>query len=517
MTTRSLLSGPITFTDAKARSVNILHALQYPSQKEAFYRRIEGHRVLLAEVVAHHLGIKTADVDISPQEYWRHGSFNLCVPVGFRIDYSAQPHVPKHVLIRFPLPYRVGEAEKLGNSDEKLNCEAATYAWLQENCPSIPIPRLYGFGLSTNQRFTHLEFLPRWSRCLQRIRRFVLAAFRFRQPSSYVSHSSNQFAALDIGYLIIETITADRGEMLSNSWDDNHTCTRLRENLQRNLARILLSLSSISLPRIGSFRLDSKGYLHLVNRPLSVQHMMHENEGYPLDIPRNKTFLNVKELVLYCLTAFDNRLLSQPNSITSRHDALTQMSSLTVAKTIFPQLFRRELANGPFVLTLTDVHKSNIFVNKDWEITCIIDLEFACSLPVEFLESPSCWLEDGLVHESAIDDFAPKYAEFIEHLRHEEQLQNCQESKKRLSSIMEQMWENGTFWFTLALKCPIAFNEILFDRILPSYFGVAVDELREADYSLAALTWGSNISGIIDRKLQDQEEYQKKLHQAFTD
>ncbi|KAM3486383.1 hypothetical protein MY8738_000599 [Beauveria namnaoensis] len=67
MTTRSLLSGPITFTDAKARSVNILHALQYPSQKEAFYRCIEGHRALLAEVVAHHLGIKTADVDISPQ------------------------------------------------------------------------------------------------------------------------------------------------------------------------------------------------------------------------------------------------------------------------------------------------------------------------------------------------------------------------------------------------------------------------------------------------------------------
>ncbi|KAM3486382.1 hypothetical protein MY8738_000598 [Beauveria namnaoensis] len=244
---------------------------------------------------------------------------------------------------------------------------------------------------------------------------------------------------------------------------------------------------------------------------------MHENEGYPLDIPRNTTFLNVKELVLYCLTAFDNRLLSQPNSITSRHDALAQMSGLTVAKTIFPQLFRRELANGPFVLTLTDLHKSNIFVNKDWEITCIIDLEFACSLPVEFLESPSCWLEDGLVHELAVDDFAPKYAEFIEHLRHEEQLQNCQESKRRLSSIMEQMWENGTFWFTLALKCPIAFNEILFDRILPSCFGVAVDELREADYSLAALTWGSNISGIIDRKLQDQEEYQKKLHQAFMD
>ncbi|KAM3505217.1 hypothetical protein MY11210_008058 [Beauveria gryllotalpidicola] len=285
MTTRNLLSGPITFTDAKARSANILHALQYPSQRSAFYRRIEGHRALLAEVVAHHLGTKPAEVDISPQEYWRHGSFNLCVPIGVLVDHSAQPHVPKRVFIRFPLPYRVGEAEKPGNSDEKLNCEAAT----------------------------------------------------------------------------------------------------------------------------------------------------------------------------------------------------------------------------------------NIFVDKDWKITCVIDLEFACSLPVEFLESPSCWLDDEMVHEMAPDDLASKHAEFLEHLRHEEQLQNCQQDRERLSSIMKQTWENGTFWFTLALKCPIAFNQILYDKILASYFAVPANELSKTDYSLAALTWRPNISDIIDRKLQDQEEYQNKLYQFFTD
>jgi hypothetical protein len=32
---------------------------------------------------------------------------------------------------------------------KKIRCEAGTYAWLQENCPDVLIPKLYGFSLST--------------------------------------------------------------------------------------------------------------------------------------------------------------------------------------------------------------------------------------------------------------------------------------------------------------------------------------------------------------------------------
>lgn len=156
MTTRNLLSGPITFSSATARSANVLHALQYPLRKLAFYSYIEGHRALLAEVIAHHLGTKPTDIEIAPQEWWQHGSFNLVIPLNVNVD-PAHSSVP-HAILRFPLPYRVGEVANPGNSDEKLNCEAATYAWLEANCPSVPIPKLYGFGLSTNQRVSTLAF-----------------------------------------------------------------------------------------------------------------------------------------------------------------------------------------------------------------------------------------------------------------------------------------------------------------------------------------------------------------------
>jgi hypothetical protein len=49
------------------------------------------------------------------------------------------------------LPYRIGEDCCPGNADEKVRCEVGIYAWLQEICPTVPISRLYGFGLSIGE------------------------------------------------------------------------------------------------------------------------------------------------------------------------------------------------------------------------------------------------------------------------------------------------------------------------------------------------------------------------------
>ncbi|KAM3449389.1 hypothetical protein NHJ6243_009979, partial [Beauveria neobassiana] len=155
MTTRNLLSGPITFSNAKGRAANVLEALLYSQRKLAFYDYIERRRDLVAEVIAHHFGVKPSEIQVSPQVWWRHGSFNLCIPftiIAKMTDPDVLPNVPPYAFIRFPLPYRVGEAAHPGNSDEKVRCEAATYAWMEENCPDVPIPKLFGFGLSTNER-----------------------------------------------------------------------------------------------------------------------------------------------------------------------------------------------------------------------------------------------------------------------------------------------------------------------------------------------------------------------------
>ncbi|PGH36723.1 hypothetical protein GX50_00383 [[Emmonsia] crescens] len=87
-------------------------------------------------VVAHHLGLGARSVEscqVAEVEGWFHGSFNVCVPVTIEDETwkSKRSQPSRHVLLRLPLPYRIEEAFRPGNGDEKVRCEAGTYAWLQ--------------------------------------------------------------------------------------------------------------------------------------------------------------------------------------------------------------------------------------------------------------------------------------------------------------------------------------------------------------------------------------------------
>lgn len=148
---RSLLHKEITYEEANSAETNILQQLGYPEERSKLYYLIYEHRDLIQRRVALHLGLRSASAcRIEDPKTWRHGTFNFCVPV--TVDNE------RRVLIRFPLPYRIGDKACPGNSDEKLRCEAATYAWMQQKCPGVQVPSLYGFALSTGQSVRDPEF-----------------------------------------------------------------------------------------------------------------------------------------------------------------------------------------------------------------------------------------------------------------------------------------------------------------------------------------------------------------------
>ena len=148
---RRLLRGEVTYSVAKEQDHNILHELGYRDQKIQYFTHLYRNRKLIETTIARHLGLTSADtchlVDV---EDWIDGSFNVCIRVDIDVDDRTRLS-GKQLMIRFPLPYRIGENTCPGNADEKVRCEAGTYAWLQENCPDVPIPKLYGFGLSTGE------------------------------------------------------------------------------------------------------------------------------------------------------------------------------------------------------------------------------------------------------------------------------------------------------------------------------------------------------------------------------
>lgn len=146
--TLPLLQGNITLESALDDDDNMLQVLTYSHERFEYYVYLLKHRVEIENIVSFHLGLKKREMcRISEVKDWRAGSFNVCIPVYVDVD-ANMGRSCKRVMIRFPLLYKVGEFKCPGNADEKIRSEAATYIWIQENCPTIPIPYLWGFGLS---------------------------------------------------------------------------------------------------------------------------------------------------------------------------------------------------------------------------------------------------------------------------------------------------------------------------------------------------------------------------------
>ncbi|BDD60167.1 hypothetical protein MAP00_005321 [Monascus purpureus] len=445
-------------------------------------------------------------------------------------------------MFRLPLPYRVGDAFRPGNGDEKVRCEAGTYAWLEENCPDVPIPRFYGFGVSTGETFTRIENLSVFVRWYQYLRHWILSLLGYSLPSFYVrrrrppkrkSKGHNPFRT---AYMLIEYIEETRGRMLSETWLKGQQATDpvLRANLFRSISQILLSISRIPLPRIGSFVIDNGGYLRLTNRPLTIELQELENEEIPTDISRDYTYSTVDSYAMDMLGIHNNRIRYQPNAINHVADGAYQIGVLTGMRTVMPTLFKRELRRGPFVFTFTDMHRSNIFVDDKWHITCLVDLEWACSRPIEMLQPPE-WLTDKAVDILAkeSDEYNKLRVEFMRILAAEEEACGKRQCRwdvlgdgTKLSTLMENGWELGTFWYCLALASPTSVFAI-FDKQIRHRYRVheprqqqqqpmeGDDEEEDLFDRVMPWYWSQDSRYVLKQKLSDKRDYDRRLKEAF--
>lgn len=259
------------------------------------------------------------------------------------------------------------------------------------------------------------------------------------------------------------------GRVLSDSWGTLLEETTRRQNLFSDLAKIILSLSHIPLPRIGSLTLNNDGLTSLTNRPLTLRLQTFENEGIPT-IPRDSTYPAVESYVLDLLQCHDNRIYHQPNAIHDLHDGQEQLAALTMMRGLLHQFTISSAPLGPFVLTLTDLHPSNIFVDEDWHITSLIDLEWACVFPVE-LQTPPYWLTgrsvDDIEHGPNLQTFDTIINEYMDVFEKEEI--SRQNSSISHSKVMRNRWKKGSFWYFQALHSPKGLLRVFNEHIQRSY------------------------------------------------
>lgn len=118
---------------------DMLVKLQQEPLRQAFSDDLQSQIPNICGIVSHHLSLsRFQQCEVSDRSEWLYGSFNTCIPINIT-NWRKQ-----RLLLRCPFPYMLGGPDGL---DEKIRCEAATFAWTSENCPRVPIPYLWGFGL----------------------------------------------------------------------------------------------------------------------------------------------------------------------------------------------------------------------------------------------------------------------------------------------------------------------------------------------------------------------------------
>jgi hypothetical protein len=116
--------------------------------------------------------------------------------------------------------------------------------------------------------------------------------------------------------------------------------------------------------------------------------------------------------------------LTNLNAVSSIGDCLGQIAAKAMLRALLYHYIQRESCNRPFCLQLTDFHASNIFVDKDCNIKCLIDYEWVCTLPAKMLSVPH-WLT-----RCAIDNMTEENLRKFE-IVHQEFMNIFEERKSR--------------------------------------------------------------------------------------
>ncbi|TPX26457.1 hypothetical protein DIZ76_011919 [Coccidioides immitis] len=518
---KALLNQLITLSAAQAEEEDMRVVLQYAQKRSKFYGQFYRRREEIQQLVAFHCGLTDPSSVRVPElfngtELVRpHGTFNMCIPIcidSARSDDAGRP-LPSKLGFRVPLPYKLGEEPFPGNVEEKVRSEAATYIWIGENCPDVPIPALR--GLDYLVALLEPRSVPFWQRI-----KFFIWSFARRLYYGSGSHASGYVPCkrreiLDHGYLLMDWIENDDLQMLSTKFSKPHTVMQV-ENFYRGMSQIMISMARVSQPRIGSWTIDNRGQITLTNRPMLCHLHQLENWSIPSDIPRSRTYTSADSFYLDLLAGHDNRLRYQGNATTSEIDARGQATDLVLMRALLHQFTNRHLRDGPFIMQLTDMHDSNILVDKDWNIKYVIDLEWACSLPLDAL-LPPFWLTGKTVdrlHGDEYTRFKAQYSKFVEIFEQEERSTVLHQDGNFYSrgATMRTALEDGRYWYLNALQSPKGlFN--LFRRHLQAQFDEVSGNVLCAGVSPF---WTPGMTSFVQSKLDNHTQYLQELVGVFT-
>ncbi|KAF4978007.1 hypothetical protein FZEAL_5552 [Fusarium zealandicum] len=497
---------PMTVESALQGEEDVLVLASYKSLTEQLYRELWQQRLLVEEAVRHHLALCAQDkCVVLPPNAWLRGSFNACVLVEVRAS-----KLSGQVIFRCPMPHKLPERTHPGSVNEKLSSEVGAYVWVEEHCPEIRVPVLYGFGFLDGQQFTHKTCLPWYTRAIRYMWRTIYNIFRLQLLSNYIKHPSTH--TLHSAYMVLEYIGPETGHVLSDTFEQGREDGARMQRLYQGISQILLSLARVPRSQIGSLRFSLDGTVALTNRPLLCSTAIAEGSGAPRIIPTNDTFACTEAFVSDVLTFHDNRFLNQPNAVYDEPDCRGQMATKTVLRALSHRYVKRELRYGPFLLQLDDLHASNIMVDQEWNAVALIDLEWICALPAEMLHVPY-WLTgcsiDG-IQGAELDQFNQVRQDFLRvFAKEEEYFSTGRGHNISLTALMQETWDSKGVWFWHCLSSTNAMYLLVEPYLCPP------SALCTDAEKLISCFWNEDSDRIVCKKIADMRAYHNQVRKLF--
>lgn len=314
--------------------------------------------------------------------------------------------------------------------------------------------------------------------------------------------------------MLLDYVDSKQGRMLSQSLKDfRETDTNRMQNLFRGISRIMLSLASKAQPCIGSLRFNDDGSITLANRPLFCANSILESEGAPRTV--KKTYKTSGGFIDDMLKFREEAFRAQPNAVNDEEDCYLQMLHMILLRLLKPQFVDCH-SEGPFVLQFTDFHASNIFVDDQWNITALIDLEFVCALPPGMMSVPHWLLVDAIDEiNDHIDAFGRMHEAFMDEFRDEE-IRFGHEHRIKLASSIQESWKTYSYWFFLCLTSINGMAYCLEDHLYEKFhFRPSCDEERHWA-KLMSTFWSSDSKTFVEQKIRDKVKYDEDIARHFN-
>ncbi|RDW67429.1 uncharacterized protein DSM5745_09295 [Aspergillus mulundensis] len=411
----------------------------------------------------------------------------LCSPQGgaFNVSFRMKFQIGSSVMIRLTKPGSTMFPE------EKTRYEVAAMRYVQDQT-SIPVPLVLHFG-SKDQ-----------GPPVQGSGAFMLM--------EYVEHALTMNEALITPSLKIE----DR-PILDPSIDEDKL-----ERLYGEMADVLLQLSRVTLPQIGSLTQVDDFTWDSSSRPLTFAMNQLVSLG---TLPRSKLprrhFGSAQAYFESLADLHMDHLVHQRNDAVDSEDDCRRKY---VARFLFRRLGREgqltspETDHGPFPLWCDDFRPANVLLNDKLQSVGVVDWEFSYAAPVEFTRAPPWWLllEQPEYWPEGLDAWSDTYELRLETFLRA--LEKCEDTAiergrlsedQRLSGHMRRSWETGEFWVVYAARKPFAFDAIFWKKLDTRFFGpctLSNEDRWKERLELLDEKGKEDMEALVKRKMEEAKE-----------